>query len=110
VYGPIEVREIRQLQAEVQDLQSKLQDVNILRVELGAVHSDVNTLRVELGAVRPDADVVARKVDDLWAELSAVKNQIDQQHNQSVLQAIPHVDDLRAKIDEARSFRCYQCC
>jgi hypothetical protein len=67
-----EVREIRQLQAEVQDLRSKMQDVS--------------TLCVELGAVRSDAVVVAKKVDNLWTELTAIKNQIDQQQNQSVLQ------------------------
>jgi len=47
--------------------------------------------------VRSDAVVVARKVDDLWAELSAVKNQMDQQQNQSVLQA--HIESLLVAID-----------
>ena len=84
-----EVREIRQLQAEVQDLRSKMQDVN--------------TIRAELGAVRADVVVVASKVDDLWAELTAVKIQNDLQQNQSMLQAKPDVDTLRNNIDEARS-------
>jgi len=52
---------------------------------------------VELGAVRSDAVVVAIKVDDLLAELSAVMNQIDQQQNQSVLQA--HIESLPLAID-----------
>jgi hypothetical protein len=80
-----EVREIRQLQAEVQVLRSKMQDFD--------------TLREELGAVRSNAVVVSRKVDDLWAELTAVKNQVDQQHNQSLLLAEPHVNASPVEFD-----------